>query len=264
MFCPKCGFDVGESKFCPECKKEIKEEMQTLEKSCSEEVREENSISGSESVTNRNEYNDALKRIEHEKAKKRKIGCFIPITLLIVLLVVRVVCVNNRDETETVETSIAEASVAEEEKVWNLEHYVDDYGEILPEYWLIAGYFDGTFSNSATTDSECSAKAYYDYNDTFAIFLYKYGTKLLKNCFSHPVYYTVKYKDCNGKENMLSAYYDAQGDRLAVEEFEPLLNAIKEGDVKVYIVEKDDSLHNYRFTIKSGNFAEIINNDTKN
>ncbi len=105
MICAKCGKDVGESKFCPECgtKIEIEEKSENIEKADlngasvqsadeSPDSSEQEAISASAPDIQSANYYEALKKIEDEKeAKKKKkkkkkaIGCasaFLAIVLL--------------------------------------------------------------------------------------------------------------------------------------------------------------------------------------
>ena len=70
---------------------------------------------------------------------------------------------------------------------WSLGYYVDEFNQSTSEGFVShANYFIGTFSNSATTDSLLLVQVLADAND-ITIFLYEYGSDLVKNSSSYYV-----------------------------------------------------------------------------
>lgn len=278
MICPKCGKDLGDSNFCQECGVKYDEEK-VIEKPA-ENNEPVNAVPADENGSAN--YYEALKRIEEEKkqeqkkkSRKKAIGCGSAILILILILAVLGIInrskSNNKSSEESSSPSIeinispndatteTTESTTAEVKTWYIKHYVDDFKEEIADQWYVEGVFYGTFSNSATTNSKCSANVVYDYDNRLTFFLFDYGTHQLKNSYSSKAdYYTVKYKDSKGTIRELSAYIPAEGDRMFINDFTPLLEAIKTGNVSIQITDNKYSTNVYNFVIESDNFTEIL------
>lgn len=122
MNCPRCGTDVGESKFCPECGAKI-DSINT----------DESSTSSAEVSAESSAYYEALKKVEEErkaeeKANKKKknkrkgIGCLSVILLAIIIFVV-----------PTFFSSYLSA-FAVKRAIKNGENYSSVYSENMKEY----------------------------------------------------------------------------------------------------------------------------------
>lgn len=77
------------------------------------------------------------------------------------------------------------------EGLWSVDHYVDDFQQPT-EDWFITNnaYFEGTFSNSATTNSKLlvrMAADEFEGETRVAFFLYEYGRNQVKNSSSNYV-----------------------------------------------------------------------------
>lgn len=120
-------------------------------------------------------------------------------------------------------------------------------------------YFLGTFSNSATTDSDLLVEFLADRED-ITIFLYEYGRNLVKNSSSRYVEeYDITMKTAEGTKHSLTGTIYCGGDRLYIDEkYEAtVLEALKSGEkVSFYIVQSDRTTTTYLFTISTDNFAE--------
>lgn len=79
------------------------------------------------------------------------------------------------------------------ESLWQVQEYVDDFGDSTGEKYVIGGPFIGTFNNSATTKSEVKVYVFSD-GGNISIRLYEYGDQLVNNPYSETEEYDVKVK----------------------------------------------------------------------
>lgn len=151
--------------------------------------------------------------------------------------------------------------------IWTFEYYVDEFNEKTNEGFVTnTVYFDGTFSNSATTNSKLSVQIVIDGKYT-KIELYEYGSNLVKTNMSDGEYYSVKIKDSNGniKELGAVAIPGVSGLVLLEEssgyEFSDYIKeALIDGyDLKINITHKKYKSTTYSFSVESDNFSEFWN-----
>lgn len=155
------------------------------------------------------------------------------------------------------EDSSAEDTEPEVLKNWEKSFYVDDFDEPTEE-WYVQSSFSGTFSNSATTDSNLTGYILID-QENITFFLYEYGRNQVKNIYSRDEAYTIvaRLSDETTKEFKGSIY--SEGDRIIVENAESMKKLLLEEEkIKFYIYESDNSLTNYLFEVESGNLKDLI------
>lgn len=147
--------------------------------------------------------------------------------------------------------------------IWSINRYVDDFGEQTGEGYVSATVY-GTFSNSATTDSELTVLFLIDYN-TIRIKLYEYSR-------NHPMksdgIIDFKVKDKNGEIHEFRTYNNSEGNNRTSsrnlsgepsEDYSLLINLFKlEGNLSfVGIKDRYGNLSKYKFEIKNtSGFAE--------
>lgn len=217
MICPKCGTKVRKGAFCYNCGENL-------------------ALAGAAPVS-------------QAPKKKGKIVLFVIIGLVLVGASVFSL-IYGLGQTKA-------KDVSSERKLWKFNNYIDEFGDKVEDEWYLEGKFRGKFNNSATTNSECVVRIFYDYNGYCGAFIYDYGSEQLKNWYDEKTYYTVLYKDSDEETRELSAYMKPNGDRVYFNNYEPFLEAISRGDVKVSITDNDDTLNVYRFEIKKANFVEL-------
>ena len=143
---------------------------------------------------------------------------------------------------------------------WDKRYYVDEFKQPT-NVWYITNkeYIIGTFSNSATTNSQLKVQLLIDKTD-IAFVLLEYGRNRVKNSSSRYVdSYTITMKDSTGKVSMTGTVY-CGGDRLYIDSayVSRVLQALSgTGSVSFYIVEKDRTTTTYLFTVDCSNFAEL-------
>ena len=144
---------------------------------------------------------------------------------------------------------------------WTVDYYVDEFNQPTSDgYVSNKTYFLGTFSNSATTDSELLVLVLVDEED-IAFFLYEYGRNLVKNSSSRYVEeYDITMKTADGTKTSMTGTIYCGGDRLFIDErYEStVLDALKSGEqVSFYIVNSERTTTTYLFTILTNNFADM-------
>ncbi len=151
------------------------------------------------------------------------------------------------------------------EGLWSVNHYVDDFQQPT-EDWFIANnaYFEGTFSNSATTNSKLLVQVAADEFEgetRVAFFLYEYGRNQVKNSSSNYVdEYTVTMRDASGNDVEMSGTVYCGGDRLFIDDqyVNTVLEAMKgEGSLSFHIVDTQFATTSYLFTFETDNFGSL-------
>ena len=138
--------------------------------------------------------------------------------------------------------------------IWELSHYVDDFGEKTQEGY-IRTFCTGTFSNSATTNSELGVQFIID-KSGMRIQLYEYNR-------SHPIkgegFFKFKAKRFDGETLEFKTYNAENGSNFVEEEyFEALMTFLqKEGEAK-FIAESSSSstLSNYKFSLTDTSYLK--------
>ena len=146
--------------------------------------------------------------------------------------------------------------------IWELGYYVDEFNIPTDEKYIRNILpFRGTFSNSATTNSELLVRVLFD-KDGFSIMLYEYGDYLVKNSYSsEDQRYYVTLLTPNGNKIPFDGIMKAGSDRIT---FSTLVDkSIKSfldvgGTIRFYIVNSDYETESYLFSIEnSDNFDDL-------
>lgn len=164
------------------------------------------------------------------------------------------------------EEAPAETDKAEEEaSLWETYYYVDDFNQPTEDGYICnSTYFLGTFSNSATTDSNLLVNVVVDEVD-IAFFLYEYGSNLVKNnSSSYDDLYNITMRTADGTDLSFTGTMFCGDDRIFIDpDFIPqVVSALsQEGNTMTsfYIENAERTINNYLFTVISNNFAEQYN-----
>lgn len=135
--------------------------------------------------------------------------------------------------------------------IWQRRYYVDEFKEPTDEMYVTASIM-GTFSNSATTDSELRVIFIVDTNH-FAIQLREYDEYIVKNSYSHSQAYEIRVKDNNDEIHTLDGEILSGGDRIILnkESATELISILNEGGrVRFSIQSGEKVLSNYVFSIR--------------
>lgn len=159
------------------------------------------------------------------------------------------------------------------EPYWSIDYYLDDYGDKTDEAYVM-GKFDGTFSNTATTNSDLTVLFFYSPNEC-SIRLLEYDS--IKANFPTGKYAFIQFKIDNDEYKIdmnvpnlgedLYLYALPKGMFISAHELEKqqkkrdkcdvLVNALKEGK-QIKCVIKNDYASTYYFTLEGEGFNDKL------
>lgn len=147
-----------------------------------------------------------------------------------------------------------EAETNQDTGIWVVKAYVDEFDLPTDEKYIINSVpFNGTFRNSAASNSELNAFLIYtraENYDILSIELWEYGRYHVNNPFSQSRKYNVTVMDKDGYKSSVEGvmYSDSYG--LYFLDEQPVLDALKKGGtVRFSITEKENSLTKYVVTV---------------
>lgn len=162
-------------------------------------------------------------------------------------------------------TAPATTQKVEDKSNWTLRYYVDNFGnEMKDKKFLQFTTHNGTFSNSATTNSKLSVRVTVDENNLY-IYLAEYGNNVVKNASSSSILYTIEVLDGNGTTHKLNGLLGSDSDRIFCWKNNSgdwvidhsLINILKKGGiVSIYMYPTDRKIQNYSFKIDANGFSE--------
>lgn len=164
--------------------------------------------------------------------------------------------------TENSDTSISSSVSSDlsedtDTNKWKVKYYVDSFNDPTDKKYI--NYVDiGTFSNTATDDSELIYSIMMDVNGT-SIKLYEYGSSLVKNSYSDAVKYQISTKSDDGTVNFFYGSMQAKtGDRIVVDDDDNSfsLTLWHSNKVKFHIVNLDSPSSYYDFTVDTTGISE--------
>ena len=142
-------------------------------------------------------------------------------------------------------------SKAEEQKEnkWKIGTYVDKFDRPTDrKYVTTENYIDGTFSNSATTDSELKVILLMDLDD-ISFRLYEYGDRQVDNFYSKDKYYSLSILDSKDIEHEVSCYFYSKGTDLIVRDKDEFCRALEYGGKTIFYLKENDGTSKYKFTV---------------
>lgn len=149
--------------------------------------------------------------------------------------------------------------------IWETKYYLDDFQEPVEGEWYIwnAGLAVGTFSNSATTNSDLAVRMIYDYNNYIGFFLYEYGSSLAKNIWNTDTY-SIIMRTPDGVDHDMEGYFYKDTDRILITDanyVNDIITALSGGgEISFYLASRTFGTTSYLFTISASNFAEEHSN----
>lgn len=136
--------------------------------------------------------------------------------------------------------------------IWGRYAYVDEFKQPTDDYYVRnAKPIIGTFSNSATTDSELAVYLLADEGDIF-IMLMEYGNQTVKNSSSSLNTYEVIMQAPDNQKYTMTGYLSSGTDRIhfVVDDSNTIYNALRmDGTVRFAITDKDRPTTTYVFSI---------------
>lgn len=149
---------------------------------------------------------------------------------------------------------------------WQIRYYVDSFGDKTNKSYISLNYLiQGTFSNTATTNSPLYVEVLYDEENGFAFEFYEYSTD---HCvrYSTKQEYTFAYKTEEGKTDSITCYFSGQ--RLypkrkvytySSDDYESFFNYMTEGGTMKFSVQPlDYSATKYSFSINMDYFSNAL------
>jgi hypothetical protein len=141
--------------------------------------------------------------------------------------------------------------------MWTVGYYVDDFGEATKQgYIRNTNLISGTFSNTATQNSDLNAKFLISNSSDISIMLYEYAGNNPIKAYSSTSY-QILIQDKDGKRLKLTAtnYSDRLSfDKTASRQVHTLL--MKGGTIKFKIYEIDTPTTEYDFTIQNADWYD--------
>lgn len=152
-----------------------------------------------------------------------------------------------RDSTEALRRS---------ESSWALQHYVDDFGDATEDAYL-SRTVSGTFSNSATTNSELNVKFLVE-KGKVSIKLYEYGDNVVNGSQSYPDEYEIKVRNDQGETFEFKAENWSDRLNLGSSHSKRLITLLLESKSLRFSIREIDSysVSSYRFDLP---YANLIN-----
>lgn len=162
-------------------------------------------------------------------------------------------------------------SIAEEPRtdtgIWKLKAYSDEFGMPTDEKYVVSGVCVGTFSNSATTNSELYAVVFCQENRGYhqiKIRFAEYGKYIVKNTTSKNVRFDFVMMDSSGQKQYFNGLTDAfipkknQDMWLGNDATHAVINALKAGGTIRFAFTEQDNPHNrYVFSIEDASGFDV-------
>lgn len=135
--------------------------------------------------------------------------------------------------------------------MWMIKYFVDDFGEPTKKGYIINRFpIKGTFSNSATQDSDLEVRLIVTSSSSIAAMLYEYAGNNPVKGYSKT--YSVLMQDKDGERYRFSAGNPADRLRFSEDGSKKVHNALmKGGTIKFAITEDGYSSSQYQFTIEN-------------
>ena len=154
--------------------------------------------------------------------------------------------------------TLPENNVDIEYNAWELGEFTDEFKKPTGEKYVVTTAYDGTFSNSATTNSDLIAAVQVT-DVEIAIMLWEYGNHLVKGTFDYEDY-SITVLDQDNQKHYLSGTIYQGGNRIYVDSKDryALLQLLRQdGEISFYLESSKYSTSTYLFTIVTTGFAPL-------
>lgn len=141
--------------------------------------------------------------------------------------------------------------------IWSVQFYVDDFGEPTKEgYIKNTNLIRGTFSNTATQNSDLNVKFLITNSNDINIMLYEYASNNPVKTYSSEIYQVlIQDKDGNRTKLVATNYSDRLSfDQASSKQVHNIL--MKGGTIKFKIYELENTTNEYNFTIDNADWYE--------
>jgi hypothetical protein len=169
------------------------------------------------------------------------------------------------EKEELIENSKKEAEKKERNRlaninntgIWSVGHYVDDFGEPTKQGYISnRNYIQGTFSNTATQNSDLNVTFLITNSNKISFQLYEYANNNPVKAYSS-LSYTVMIQDKDGKRYKLFA--ENYSDRLTFDSYssKKVHNILlKGGAIKFKVIEIETPTTQYDFSISNADWYD--------
>ncbi len=139
--------------------------------------------------------------------------------------------------------------------MWKIMYYLDAFGDTTNEPYISNFiYISGSFSNSATQDSKLNVQILINNEDEICIALFEYAGNNPVKSYGRDEY-LVRLKDGDGNVKDISAVNYSDRLVLPKEDSIVLHNMLMQNSkVSFVIVERDNSINSYSFTINNASY----------
>ncbi|MBQ7913373.1 MAG: hypothetical protein IJ308_08105 [Clostridia bacterium] len=140
---------------------------------------------------------------------------------------------------------------------WELGEFEDEFGQATGKKY-IATMVNGTFSNSATTNSSLIAALQITSTEV-AFMLWEYSKNLVKCSYSYDEY-SITMLDTEKKKHYLNGTMYAGDSRIYLDSSDKsaVINALKKsGTISFYIVYSEYTTSTYLFSVETSNFKSV-------
>ena len=150
-------------------------------------------------------------------------------------------------------------------QVWSVNYFTDEFNDPTDEWYITnTDYIEGTFNNSATSNSKLCVK-FYIHEDLFAIQLLEYGSHVVKNSSSLDQMYAITVKLPDGTKEEYYEFMPGDDDKIIFSSpYDYFLRKalMENSELSFYIEESGNKTTNYLFTVQADNFNELYNSKT--
>ena len=147
---------------------------------------------------------------------------------------------------------------------WSVGYFVDEFNNPTNHKYIRCDTVQGTFSNSATTNSRLHA--YILVNKQYVnmdwleveIKLYEYGSQVVKGIYSSEKY-DMTVLDTKNVKHYLTGTIHKGDDRINVEEVDEMISILKQrGTINIHMKSSKYSISTYLFSIETSNFYDLV------
>lgn len=144
----------------------------------------------------------------------------------------------------------------EELGAWHIDYYVDEFNIPTDEKYIFMYGANGTFSNSATTDSELEAAIVVDKNK-IAFTLVEYGRYPVKGNF-RKMTYSITVLDADGNKTNMSATLQENDDKIYIDQKykAKMLELLGKNGILIFSIKDKKYGSSYVFTLEDTSFFE--------
>tara|TARA_B110001450_G_C17578551_1_gene463906 strand:- start:93 stop:722 length:630 start_codon:yes stop_codon:yes gene_type:complete len=153
--------------------------------------------------------------------------------------------------------------------IWSIKYFVDDFGDPTDQGYIASQYWKdvkGTFSNSATSNSDLNVFILIRSSSDISVQLYEYAGNNPVKAYSTDDY-SISVKDSNGIKHSMTGrifeggdrvYFDPDSNKNHISKMHNIL--MNQGEVSVVITKSEYGLSTYKFKFNADGYKNAFNN----